>query len=704
MTIKNDLPAEGEVRPVKFSGDREARLAKYLCEEIEDTINWRRPLEAKWEQWSKQADSRRRREDARGRDSNIDMTLTREKMTQIAARMQNPVFQQDTIFAARPRTPGHEKLARDIESILDMKMDSNNPMILLDEWIEQFLTFPVGVVKTPYIEEKRRVKSWQEVESDLYDEAQITQEEDAPIKLNVIRREFRDGSVRYFQEVEEEVTVRKGCFPEVVPVEDFFFPSSAADIYGADWIAQRVWLTKAQVAQRIAQGVFAKKINGESTLEALGKPSADRDKLTSFTSEKNKPESTIKQYEFFECYVQYDPDDSGKPEELIVIIERKSKAIVRAVYNFYHSHHRPFIVHRYKKIQGELYGKPLTYFLEPLHVGYTASFNQRLDAASKANETIILVPPGHDLLERADQEGLMGGVYESTADKNEIFQLQLSSPFTQMEGFENLFEHRADRLLGLSGYLFGDEQINRPTASGQIQLIEEAKQPQYVQLEQWRETLSELAKHILSRERQFNPEGIGVYRTVERPDPMTGQMTESVIYELVEWPSSAIDEDVLIEVKVTSAQMSKSLRKQEIVAFIDKLPQMYQLMMQFAGAAADPMNPAAMMAASLLRGYQVVVDKMLTEFEVSQKGTINPDLVQEAQVAQQIQMVIQQLNQQIQQMGSQLNQLQAQNQQLQAVAFGGGGGFAPAGPPPQVPGPPGMVGGAPGPQAPPNPQ
>lgn len=700
MTIKYDLPPDGEVRPVKFAAGQEEALADYLSKEIEDAINWRSPLERKWEQWEKQADSRRKREDARGRDSDIDMTLTREKMIQIAARMQNPVFQQDTIFGGSPRTAGSEKLARDIEYVLDEKMDALNPMPLLDEWIEQFLTFPLGVLKTPFVTEKRRVKSWQPIEADMYEQLKMVDEEDG-VAPTVIRREFDDGRVMYFQEIDEEITVKRGCFPEIIPIEDFFFPEGATDdLYAADWVAHRTWPSKAQVRQRVARGIYRKKVGSQKLVDVIGEPAADREKLSSFTSEKNRPEKTSKQYEFFEVYVQWDAKKDGNPDEMIVVFDRKSKTIVRAVYNFYHRYHRPFIIHRYKKIQGEMYGKPLTYFLEPLHVGYTASFNQRLDAASKANETIIFVPPGHPLAERADQTGLMGGVYESPADKSEVFQLSLSTPFNQMEGFENLFEHRADRLLGLSGYLFGDEQISRPTASGQVQLIEEAKQPQYVQLEQWRETLAELAKHILARERQFNPEGLRVYRTVERPDPMTGQMVETIEPQLIEWPEGSIEDDVLIEVKVTSAQMSKSLRKQEIIALIDKLPQMYQLMMGMVQTASDPMNPAAMMAASLLRGYQVAVDKMLTEFEVSQKGTINPDLIQEVQVAQQIQQVIQQLSQQVQGLGAQNAQLQQQLQQLQA--FAGGGGVGPQGPgaAPPVSGPPGVPGGMPGPQAP----
>jgi hypothetical protein len=89
---------------------------------------------------------------------------------------------------------------------------------------------------------------------------------------------------------------------------------------------------------------------------------------------------------------------------------------------------------------------------------------------------------------------------------------------------------------------------------------------------------------------------------------------------------------------------------------------------------------------------------MLIEFDVGKKDALNPKLMEEAQVAQQIQQKMQEFTQQINQLGGQNQQLQAANAQLQA-ALGQVQGQGMAGqpmPPPGVQRPMPMGGGAPG--------
>ena len=385
-----------------------------------------------------------------------------------------------------------------------------------------------------------------------------------------------------------------------------------------------------------------------------------------------------------ESYLSYDYDNSGKKREVIVTWDRKSGAILRAVDNFYHNYCRPFVVHHYKRVHGSIFGIPATYLLEPLHVANSASFNQRLDAASKANEKIICVPPGgaSKMKSAFDRHGIHGGIYEVSAQKDEVWDMSLSQPFTQLPELEGKFEQMGDELMHLNPYSFGNEQIDRPTATGQVTMIEESKQPQFMQLERFRTSFAEVVMHMISRYRQFYPEGMTYY--LEAIGPESAAALQRVV---LEWPEEAIEESVIVETKVTSAQMSKQLRKQEIVALLDRIPQLYQTMMQMAQGAMSG-GPGAMLALKMLHGMQTVVDRFLTEFEVPKKDQLNPDLVQEAQVAQMVQQQMAQLQQQVQTLQGQLQQAAAAQQ---GMAPGGGMG-GPPGPPPGVQGPPQMGG------------
>jgi len=675
------------VREVKFAKDKKDKLKLYLDKEINECTGDREGLLKKCKAWVEQANSRRRRQGASIRDSNIDMPMTRQAMMQNSARLLNPIFQQDLLFVAKARNPQAEDMARSVESVVDYISDQIDYRTVCSDWVEQFQTFPVGFVKTPFVIETERVMSWKELRGDP--EQGVGPLDDYNTRKldgqKVTVRKLEDGTEKYFIEVDEEVPVRVGAFPEIVPFEDIFFPLSAVDIRTADWFAHRIWLTKPQIEEQIRRGVYNKKDGDQTILEVLGEPSDDREKLLQFHEKNSEKAETSKQYEVYEIYLKWDVDGKDDPVEIIVTYAKESNVLLRCVYNFYHAYKRPFVAHQYKHVQGSLLGVPLTFLLEPLHVAYSASFNQRLDAASKANETLTRVPIGSEITQLSGSDWRTQFV-EMAAEKDEVFEIKLSQPFSQLPELEGILKDEANKLANLSDYSYGQEQIDRPTATGQIQIIEESKQPQYMMLESFRASLAEVAKHVLARYKQFYPEGLRYYKMQAQQEGM--QMVE----QFFKWPVGTIEKDVLIETKVSSANMSKNLRKQELVAMVDKIKDIYKEMMPLAADASNPMSPTAMISAKLLNGMWTVINDMLTEFEVGKKEALNPRLVEETQVAQQIQGAMQQMQQEIARLSNQNQQLSVANAALQGMPVPGQGMEGPSQPQPGVPRPMPMAG------------
>jgi hypothetical protein len=417
-------------------------------------------------------------------------------------------------------------------------------------------------------------------------------------------------------------------------------------------------MTKPMIKSRIRTGIYNAQDDGSDVIEAMGEPNADRERLLRLGDRRDRQidlDDNAKQYEVCEAYLKWAVNENEEPIEIIVTFEKSSMVILRAVYNFYHSYQRPFVVHEYKKVQGSIFGVPLTFILEPLHVAYSASFNQRLDAASKGNEVILAVPHGAaDNMRQLDRDNVRACLIEMD-EPGEMQRVELTQGYTQLPELEARLESEADKLASLSQYSFGQEQIDRPTFSGQATIIEESKQPQYMMLERFRKSLALVCKHVLARHRQFFPEGLEFYQMQEDPEGV------QMVAQFFQWPEGAIEKDVIIETKVSSASMSKSLRKQEMVALMDKLTQYYDKLMQLAMAATDPMNPTAMIAAYLMNGLYTLMNDMLTEFEIGKKDRLNPQLMEVTQVAQQITAKMQELVQQV-------NFLTAQNQQLQAAS------------------------------------
>ena len=95
------------VQKLSLNEEQRTKLREYLKKEVNDTDTERTVLLDKCKAWVQQANSRRRRRDAKPRESNIDMPLTRQRMMQNSARLLNPIFQQDLLFVAKPRSIEH---------------------------------------------------------------------------------------------------------------------------------------------------------------------------------------------------------------------------------------------------------------------------------------------------------------------------------------------------------------------------------------------------------------------------------------------------------------------------------------------------------------------------------------------------------------------------------------------------------------------
>jgi len=648
---------EGErdiVRKIVFKGDQKDKLRKYLTEEYAKAKSDREPLMKKAKLWLQQANSRRSRDDARPGDSNIDIPLTKKRLIQNSSRLKNPILSQDLVYASSPRTATERavNLAREVEQALDFICAQFDLREFLGDWIKQFQVFPFGVIKTPFVSEFEKFVYWEEIPPEDY----FAFENDPGFKVE--KREFDTGETKYFVEIKDKVEVRAGAFPETIPFEDFITPMGTRSVDEADVVYHRTVQSKVSIRRKIREGVYEKKDGEEKFPDCLGEPAyrhepliihADDGKNTQYES------ADTRHFEIVEAYLEWDTDDNEDENEIIVTFEAKTGRILRAVHNFYQSYRRPFISHEYEHIIGSINGDPLTFALEPLHVANSASFNQRLDAASLANETLIFVPP-HSSIERAlTRNEFRTGVYQVNFDAGEAKQFSLSQNFNQLPDLEDKLERSADEVSSLTPNSFGFEQVERPTAAGTIHLSEESKQPQYDQLERFRGKMALLAFHMLSRYRQFFPEGLVYY--LEQEDE---QGRQTLTQEMLNWPKHSIERDVIIKTKVSSASMSKSLRKQEMLALLEKIQSIYSEMMNLASAAADINNPAAPAAMELLKGYQKAVNNMMVEFEIADKEMLNPDLLQGVNLSVQYQQNMAQMQQQLQGAVQEIQRLQAE--------------------------------------------
>ena len=132
------------VQELKLSKDQREELRDYIIKELDRCETDRSEMIRKCRAWADQASSRRKRLDAKPRDSQIDMPLTKKRMLQNSARLLNPIFQQDRIFTTKPRNPRVEDIARKVEDAIDYISDQIPYRNMCDKWTRQFHTFQTG--------------------------------------------------------------------------------------------------------------------------------------------------------------------------------------------------------------------------------------------------------------------------------------------------------------------------------------------------------------------------------------------------------------------------------------------------------------------------------------------------------------------------------------------------------------------------------
>lgn len=640
VLIEGPLPQTFQVEPVQLDKDEEKDRVGSLVEEIQATLRDRSETEEKiWKVGVKQYHAALKREDAEPGESELDLPSTREFVDMAAARLINTVFARPEVWVSKPRRPEARDFATAVEQFMDWATDRTQFRFFVEDVIKNALVFPKAVAKVPYIQRIRKIRDYQYKEGDL--EAHWGAKKDAELTIGV--RDF----------VEENRPL-----PEVVPIADFIHPIPCASIDEAPWICHRVWLSLDQIKDKIRREIYREKDpEGEEIAKKIteSEDSKPDQELSLAIGEKNAKYGS-KLIEVWEVYTCYDG------EETILTLLPETSLVLRWIYNFYFDYQRPFATFCYERVPGDIDGISLCYMLEPLHRLRSACFNQRVDAASRAMENAFFLEESLDAGKYFKDGKIRSGVFmvNSAGDINQkIAKFEMSQPFSPIEGIEATAERDMQKVASLTDYNAGMEQIQRPTASGQIALLEEGRQPMYSRMENLREFLKRVGMMMLARYRQFQPYDIEVW--LQTRSPKDQQLTQVIL----SWPEQYWRDEIILETAVSSQSMNRDLRKQEWLALVDKMPAVFNQLMQMIQMAMDP-SPMAPVAAKMLTWYmRYAIQPWLQEFEVG--GAEFLDFSEEMNVGQMFAEMAQQLGQQIEGLTGDVEQSQLALEEVRAL-------------------------------------
>ena len=677
-----------DVVEVEMPSEDEEELAGKLYTKIYQVESVdRKDVEDKWDIAENQYDGLLEREDMpEPWQPNMDINLTFERSKAVAARIGNPMCQQNPFFTGEPIEPQFEAMAKQIEEFLDSKMqDLKKPTLreLVFDSIRDKHIYSICVIKVPWERKTRTVKEWV-LSQILTDPLGAMPEQPAPADETQLQSLFQQGyqakSVGALVDV--EYVEREGCFPELVSPRDFgWYPYNAPVLEEADVVWQRIRMSERAIQDEIDSGFFRDEL--ESCHKVNIKETVNDNQL----DEVGLGDSSGTCYDIREIYYR-DRRKDGKGKvtnfERIMWMDFESKTILRHVENFYSTDRIPFKVSVWEGRTGAILGMSFCYRLWAYHRAISSAINIILDLWSNATGNLNLTND-EELYEKVDGKRVKPGQWQLTRDmpRDAVMQLPMGQSFTPLPEFFSFIERHADIACDLSQSALGIETVDRPTATGTVRQLDEAQMPLFGKLEAHRELFSEVAYAVLNRNKQFFPGGAD-YQTVG-PD---GKKSPGNL----KLPSGLVENQVVVKVKASTNELNESGRKQESVALLDRLGAYIGSQMQLIMAGSAP-SPAQMAIGSLIEANRTMFNRLLEAFKVPDANEINPPLGQEMASGQALMAQIQQLGQQCQALQAQLQQ--AQGIQPTQPAQGGPGGGGQGGPsgPPSAGGPPSGGGG-----------
>lgn len=180
------------------------------------------------------------------------------------------------------------------------------------------------------------------------------------------------------QGVSEQVSkISRDC-PTIqpIPLEDFGTRTHWDDIQRAPWIATRHWLYEHELLQRQNQGIYDP--DGVATVLGRGGDDLTEAKKEEMDRMGLVPKSGDTQtYAIFECFVFWDTDGDGIPEDIKIWFDPVSNTILRSEFNELGV--RDIVRLLYIPRPGELYGIGVGWIVEHMQDEIEALHNMRVD-------------------------------------------------------------------------------------------------------------------------------------------------------------------------------------------------------------------------------------------------------------------------------------------------------------------------------------
>ena len=581
------MPAPDIYKPIRLVESEAAKLKRYLAEEVSAVEEGRSAMVEEWKQaiedYEAQPPTGSRDFPFEGAANFVIPTIA-TTVDAIFAREINTVFALRPLWTVQPLNSRWLRHAKPTEQFLEWAQSSVLRMYdVAWPWYLETTKIGTGFVKMPWVEDVRH---------------QLTY--------------LPDGSVGF-----ADTVYHLGPRPDYVPIQDMYLPDGDWDVQEAPWIGNKFRLTANQLKSR-KKPPFSYEGAAVDAMQAVDLKDpirARRDQLEGFARSR-----TYEVFEPMELWVNWDVNDDGVDESIVVTWDQATEAILRIIYAPVVDGHRPYHKACFTRREGRAYGIGVARMLRQLAEAITTQFRQFVDNATLANTRIWKARRGAGI--KRGQKLYPGKVLFLADPKNDLMGEQLGDIYNSQLSVLGGLREAAERRTGLSDVHLGIESprvVNRMPATNMLSLLQEGNRRFDLTIRDLRHATAGVGEAALALYQQYRPAGIAY--NVVGPD---GGLVEAA------WqiPRERFKGQLSVVVTATSQANNRELEKQSLTQLMQQAGVYYTKMVELAALMVNPNVPGEVRALGIeiSKGAGELFRRLLQAYAVQDTDSFVPDV------------------------------------------------------------------------------
>lgn len=296
--------------------------------------------------------------------------------------------------------------------------------------------------------------------------------------------------------------------------------------------------------------------------------------------EMNRVDAT-RPYEIWELWLNYDVDEDGEEDSIVVTFHRQTGTILRCIYNPLFRAFRPFVDFKFYPVEYMFDGEGVCEILQPIENALDTIINQRIDAGTLQNAPPMFVRNGIGLNNYKLAPGKAFPV-DGDIGEESIRIVQFPGPPMQTFQEEDRMIARGDRTIGIAPEMMGLSTSDRPVFKEAATKLQEAGRKFQAGFNHVWSKFTETFYMLLYMFAQYQPHYI-----------YTEKDGTSFEEQAVDFPTRLIEQSLNIEVAAASELMNQDERLQRSLTLFTLLSDYMTKMATMGQYLTDPTTPVA---------------------------------------------------------------------------------------------------------------